>query len=142
MQEYTVLYRGAAIATLQGEFVDDFGGGDLRPLPAFDAVRHIVADASRAFANHGFLPPIGAFVGGVSAEGSRAGDASLRAAEDVCDELELRDAQGGLLHTDWIWVYSGRTPDDPIGLIASLHHDPGTTPAPKPRPPAEESGHA
>jgi len=94
LQEYTVLYRGAPIATLQGEFVDDFGGGDLRPLPAFDAVRHVIADASRTFANLGFLPPTGAFVGGVSAEGSRAGDVSFRAVWDVCDDLELRDALG------------------------------------------------
>jgi len=140
MQEYTVLYRGAAIATLRGEFVDDMGGGDVLPLPAFDAVRQIIADACRTHANLGFLPPNGALVGGVSAEGSRAGDESLRAADDVCDDLELRDAHGRLLQTDWIWVYGGRTPDDPIGLMASLRNRPGTTPASMPRPPVEDAG--
>jgi hypothetical protein len=141
MKAYTVLFRGAAIGTLQGEFVDDFCGGDLIPLPAFEAVRPVLADASRALANHGFLPPVGAFAGGVSSEGSRAGSASLREAQELCEHLELRDALGRLMHTDWINIFGGRTPDDPILVMATLWQEPSSTPASMPKPRAQDSDH-
>jgi hypothetical protein len=141
MKEYTVLLRGAAIGTLQGEFVDNFCGGDLVPLPAFEAVRDTIADASRALANHGFLPPAGAFAGGISNEGSGAGSASLRAAQELCEQLELRDAYGRLMHTDWINIFGGRTTDDPILVMATLWHEESGTPASMPSPGVEDSGH-
>jgi len=141
MKEYTVLFRGAAIGTLQGEFVDDFCGGHLAPLPGFETVRKTIADASRALANHGFLPAVGAFAGGVSNEGSRASSASLRAAQELCEQLELRDAQGRLMHTDWINIFGGRTSDDPILVMATLWQEPSSTAASMPSRTVDDSGH-
>jgi len=140
MEQFAVLFRGAVIGTLHGRIVDDVCGGDLTPLGGFDAIRSAIADASRALANHGFLPPEAGVAGGVSVEGSEASAIALAAAQELANHLELRDAQGRLLHTDWINIFGGRTPGDPISVMATLHHAPSATPASIPERDIEDSG--
>ena len=48
MEQFTVLFRGAAIGTLRGQMTDDLCGGELAPLPGFDAIRGVIADAPHA----------------------------------------------------------------------------------------------
>ena len=140
MEQFAVLFRGAVIGTLHGQIVEDFCGGDFVPVAGFDAIRGTIADASRALANHGFLPPETGVTGGVSVEGSEASVIALAAAQELANHLELRDARGRLLHTDWINIFGGRTPDDPISVMATLRHAPSATPASIPERDIEDSG--
>lgn len=138
--EFTVLFRGAPIGRLHGRLDGDLCGGDLVPLPGFDAVRGVIADASRALVNHGFLPPTGESAGGVSEEADRAGQTTLAAAQELSNHLELRDAHGQLVHTDWINIFGARTPEDSITVMATLHQEPSAIPATLPEPRREGSG--
>ena len=140
MTEFTVLFRGAPIGRLRGQSSDDLYSGDLVPLPGFDAVRTVIADASRALANYGFLPSPGELVGGVGDEGSGAGEVAFAAAQELSKQLELRDTRGQFVHTDWINVFGARTPEDSITVIAALHQAPSATPAALPELLREDSG--
>jgi len=141
MEQYKLLFRGAPIGTVSGNVADWVGGGDLLPLPSFEAVRVSLADASRTLANYGFLPPAGRLAGGVTFEGERTGAVALAAAQAICKELELRDAHGRLVRTDWIDVFGGRTPDESISVMFTIEHDSASTPARSPNPPETDSGH-
>ena len=139
METYTLLYRGAPIGTLACKFVDGFAGGDLVPLPGFDVIRQRIADASRALVNHGFLPPIGEFAGGISPEGERNGAEALLAAEEACREIEVRDGQGRLVAADWINLFGARTPDDGILVMMSIDEVEAAVPALLPPTPREDA---
>ena len=139
MERYTLLFRGAPIGTVQGNVADWVGAGDLLPLPGFEAVRPILADASRVLANLGFFPPAGQLAGGVTPEGDRSGALALSAAEAIARELELRDAHGRLVPTDWINVFGGRTPEEALSVLFTINHDMASTPA---RSPVQPSGHS
>jgi hypothetical protein len=121
MDEYTLLFRGTPVGTVHCQFADRFGAGDVQPLPAFEPVRTIFADASRALTNLGFLPPTNR--GGVSREGDHGGAAALAKAQAICDDLELRDSHGRLVPTDWINIFGGRNDDDPIGVMLTIDHE-------------------
>ena len=142
MEQYTLLFRGAPIGTVRGTVADWIGGGDLLPLPGFDAVRAPLADASRVLANYGFLPPSGRLAGGVTFHGEQAGANALAAAQAICNELELRDAQGRLAPTDWINVFGARTPDESISVMFTIKHDAAGTLSRSSSRPANDSGHA
>jgi hypothetical protein len=141
MDQFTLLFRGAPIGTVRGTVADWVGGGDVLPLPSFDAVRAALADASRVLANYGFLPAAGEFAGGVTLEGEQAGAVALAAAQAICDELELRDGRGRLVPTDWINVFGGRTPEESISVMFTIEHDPAGTPARSPHRPENDSGY-
>ena len=130
MQSLTLLFRGAAVGTLHADIVDGFLGGDLSPLPGFDVLRAAISGASRALTNYGFLPPAGAHTGGVSEVGDKAGAAVFVEAQALCDDLELRDAHGQLVCTDWINVFGGRAIDDPISVMATVHQAPSAVSTP------------
>ena len=134
MERLTLLFRGAAVGTLDTEVADEMLSGTLSPLPGFEVLRAAIGDASRTLGNVGFLPPAGSIVGGVSPVGSAAGETALAEAQALCDELELRDSRGRLVSTDWINVFGGRTGDDPVCVMATLNQAPSTVPAPSPRP--------
>jgi hypothetical protein len=140
MAEFTVLFRGAPIGTLRAKLAGALCGGNLTPLPGFDAVRSTIADASRALANYGFLPAAGEIAGEVSDQASAAGEAAFAAAQALSNQLELRDARGQLVHTDWINVFGGRTPEDSIAVMAALHQAPSATPASLTEPRRADSG--
>lgn len=106
--------------------VDDFSGGDLVLLPAFDAVRRTVSDATRTFHNLGFLPPDGAFVGGVSDDGQRAGSAAMAAAQAAFEEIEIRDAHGRLVRLDHLMRFGGFLPGDRIIVMATPSRESGS----------------
>jgi hypothetical protein len=122
--QYTLLFRGAAIGTVDFQTDGEIGGGPITPLPGFEAVRGALEAASRALANLGYLPPVGQAVGGVNASGDRAGRDALARAQAICDELELRDERGALTPTDWINVFGGRTTDEPLAVMAAFRRDP------------------
>jgi len=65
---------------------------------------------------------------------------ALAAAQELANHLELRDAQGRPVHTDWINIFGGRTPADPISVMATLPHAPSATPASIPERGVEDSG--
>ncbi len=136
MERLTLLFRGAAVGTLEAEVADELLSGNLSPLPGYEVLRAAIGDASRTLGNVGFLPPAGSIVGGVSRVGSAAGETALAEAQALCDELELRDSRGRLVSTDWIAVVGGRTGDDPVCVMATLNQAPSTVPAPSPRPQA------
>jgi len=129
MERFTLLFRGATVGMLDSDMVDSMLGGNLSPLPGFEALRATISDASRALANHGFLPPAGALSRGVSQGGSEAAGAAFADAQALCEELELRDARGQLVPTDWINVFGGRTADDPITVLATIRQAPSAVPA-------------
>ena len=141
MERFTILLRGVAIATFDGEIVRDRLQGDLLPLPAFEAVRSVVADATRSYSNCGFLPGRGAITGGVSEAGARAGagaDAALRA---LCNECELRDSQGQLVPTSYLSLIGGRSPDDVLLIHAAFDRVSSLVSAPVPRRPRHDVDH-
>jgi hypothetical protein len=141
MERFTVLFRGVAIGFLDDDIVGGMLMADLSPLPGLEAVRQTLGDASRAFANFGFLPPKGEVAGGVSHEGAAAGEAALAAARAVCEELELRDSKGGLVPVEVDYVFGGRTADEPFILTASIDDARSVVPAKLPLPPRRGSGH-
>ena len=120
MKRFTVLFRGVAIGFLDDATVGGTLMADLSPLPGLEAVRQTLGDASRAFANFGFLPAKGEVAGGVSREGAAAGEAAFASARAVCEELELRDSKGGLVPAEVDYVFGGRTDDEPFTLAASI----------------------
>jgi hypothetical protein len=141
MERFTVLFRGVAIGVLDDAIVDGMLMADLSPLPGLDAVRQTLGDASRAFGNFGFLPPIGEMVGGVSHEGAVSGEAALAAARTVCEGLELRDSKGRLVPANVDHVFGGRTPDEPFTVTASIGDAGSVAPAELSTSPRRGSGH-
>ena len=141
MERFTVLFRGVAIG-----FLDDASVGGtlmvkLSPLPGLEAVRQTLGDASRAFANFGFLPPEREVAGGVSRDGAAAGEAAFASARAVCEQLELRDSRGRLVPADVDFVFGGRTDDEPFTLAASIDEAKSAVPARSPIRPRRGSGY-
>jgi hypothetical protein len=141
MEQFTILLRGVAIATVNGEIVHNRLGGDLLPLPAFEAVRSVVADATRSYSNCGFLPGGGAITGGISEEGARAGAAADAALKALCNECELRDSQGQLVPTSYLGIIGGRSPDDVLLIHAAFDRVSSMVPAPLSRRPTHDGDH-
>ena len=141
MERFTVVLRGAAIATFDGAIVRDRLHGDLLPLPAFEAIRSIVADATRAYSNCGFLPRDGAITGGVSEEGARAGADAEAALRAVCEECELRNAQGQLVPSSYLTLIGGRSADDVLLIFAAFDRVSSLVPAPMPHLPRNDADH-
>jgi hypothetical protein len=94
---YHITRHGVPIGEVDLALGADIAAGDVRPLPAYDAVRTDVQAATRALRSLGAFGPIDEPHGenlersAVIARGAALGR-----------ELDLRDAEGGAVAVDWI----------------------------------------
>jgi hypothetical protein len=100
----TVLHRGEPIGTADLTIDPPFALGTLEPFRAYDALRPIFREQTRAMRNFGFLPPGDGAVGGVDAVGDAAGQAAFARGEAMCRELEFRDAEGAVVSMESIGI--------------------------------------
>lgn len=136
----TVLYQGVPIGTGELTVEDDACFADIDALPAYAPIQPAMADALRALANRGFLPPGDAGVGGVTPEGDAAGRATLDRQGVVEAALELRDVRGTVLPTQSISLWDG---GEGFSLMGWLDIAPAPSPAARrPLPPVAGEGHA
>ena len=103
----TVLHRGVPIGAGELALDDPMGLGDLDPLPAYDSIRAIVRAADRTRRNRGFLPSGDAEVAERTRVEVEAGQRALVRLAALQLHLELRDARGALLATEWIHIWDG-----------------------------------
>ena len=125
---YTVFFRDAAIGEVELRLSEGVGIGGLTESHPFDAIRSVLADASRAQDNYGFLPPPGQATGGVNVSGDRDGAAVMARADAYFREMELRDEQGRGLSTNSLTLFGGRTPTDPFVVFVTFDPPDGSSP--------------
>jgi hypothetical protein len=115
----SVLYLGHEIGVTELDITPMFASGTLETFPAYDAIRPILRDASRATRNMGYLPPGNGSVGGIDAAGDAAGQRAFALASEVCGAIELHDDQGHTVSTNWIELVDWDDDTD-VCLIAEL----------------------
>jgi hypothetical protein len=134
----TVLHRGEPIGTADLSIEPPFALGTLEPFSAYDALRPVFREQSRAMRNYGFLPPGDGEVGGADAACDAAGQAAFARAAAVCRELEFRDAEGAVVPMKSIGISDWYERSE-ISVDAFLPDAGGGVPARIPRAPSGES---
>jgi hypothetical protein len=128
----TILHQGIPIGV--GDLAVDgtFAGGEVNPLPGYKAIQPTVRQAWRAMSNLGYLPPGPGAAGGVNTAGDAAGREAFERAAVVSRALELRDARGALIPTEWVELTDGGEGSD-VSLMAEISIAAAAAPA-RPRP--------
>jgi len=121
---FTITHEGVPIGTVELAPGADRVTGPVDPLPAYGAVRPLVRAASEA---------LGALVVGAPAPAPAAGrGAAFARAAALGRALELRDAWGGLVATDFIELLDRPGAEPPLAAFVGFRMAPAGAPAPAP----------
>jgi hypothetical protein len=129
----TITYRGAPIGTLELPPAGERVAVAVTPLSGYEAIRPLVRQASRA------LTAVTLGTPGAPAMRPLASETTLGRAAELGRALELRDAAGALVPTDFIDLtdWPGGSPE--VAAIIGLRDSHAGDPAPAPTPSMRDS---
>jgi hypothetical protein len=124
MVQYTITHRGVPVGRLDAALTAEHVVVGVDPLPAYENIRNAVRAASTALA--------GVAIGGPD---QRVSSDALRRGAELGRVLELRDAAGALVPTDFIELtdWPGGNPE--VAAMIRLRSSHARMPAPEPPPP-------